>query len=97
MQHAAMARGHAAGSPLNRIGPAHLHRHSGRVDGTGDRAVIVVTENRADMRGRHDHQVAVADGAGVDVDSGVWRIVVDVRVEREVLVPFEGGAAGAPT
>jgi len=55
-------------------------------------AVLVVVADRTAMRARHDHQAAVFHPHIVDGDANREHVVIGVRVERPVLVPFDRAA-----
>ena len=80
---------HRPGRSHQRHGLAEIDVASGRIDGAAEAAVGMVVVGRAEVRAGQDHQRAVVHVAVVEVDAGRQHVVVGMRIERPVLVPFD--------
>ena len=87
-----MVEAHRAGRSGQRDRAAEVRLVPRRVHRAAEIAVGVMVEHRAGMRARHHHQRAVLLRRVVQQHADCEHVVVGVRVEGPVLVPFDGRA-----
>ena len=66
-----------------------VHVAVGRVHGAAEHAIRMVVVDRSAMAARHDHQRAVLHLHVVEHHADRGEVVIAVRIERPVLVPFD--------
>src|SRR5262249_7428456 len=93
VQCAAMMYRHRAGLAGQRDDLVLLEQRIAWIDRAGEYAVDEVTEHRTLMRARYDEQRTAFLLDVLKHEADRKHVIIGVRIERPVLVPFDGGPA----